>query len=182
MAIVFSSRAIVDEFKTRNVVFESTASVAKNGDLILRSVVEFADNGCIKRQAIISTDSLHTFSIATEIGKYQADILEIIDGLENFREWLKGDKSVTFSQFVDQESPLFFHGKMTKDKISFSAFGPTLHSLELQCKNTRSLETTPFGERISAIAEHYRKHLKELDAMPINEIINSRLVLQGEVA
>lgn len=175
MAQLFATRVIVDEFKTRNVVFESNASIARNGDLIIRSVLEFGDNGSIKRQAIISTDSQHTFSVATHIGEYQSSVLEIIDALECFTHWLKGDKKETFSMFLDQDYPLYFHGKMVNDKISFSAFGPNLNNLELKCNNTRSVEATPFGERIAALAESFRKHLKEVDGISIDQIIKAQL-------
>lgn len=175
MPQLFASRKIVDEFKTRNVVFESNASIARNGDLIIRSVVEFGDNGSIKRQAIINTDAQHTFSIATEIGKYQSDVLEIIDALECFTHWLKGDKAETFSMFLDQEFPLYFHGKMAKGKITFSAFGPSLNNLELRHNNTQNIEAGPFGDRIAALAEAYRKHLKEVDSLRIEEIIKAHL-------
>lgn len=175
MPQLFASRKIVDEFKTRNVVFESNASIARNGDLIIRSVVEFGDNGSIKRQAIINTDAQHTFSIATEIGKYQSDVLEIIDALECFTHWLKGDKAETFSMFLDQEFPLYFHGKMAKGKITFSAFGPSLNNLELRHNNTQNIEAGPFGDRIAALAEAYRMHLKQVDGLRIEEIIKAHL-------
>lgn len=175
MPQLFTSREIVDEFKTRNVVFESNASIARNGDLIIRSVLEFGDNGSIKRQAIINTDAQHSFSIATHVGEYQSSILEIIDALECFTHWLKGDKAETFSMFLDQEYPLYFHGKMVKDKVSFSAFGPNLNNLELKCNNTRHIEATPFGDRIAALAEAYRKHLKEVDSLKIDQVIKGQL-------
>lgn len=178
MGILFSSRVIVDAFKTRNVVFESSASVAGNGDLILRSSLEFGDNGVIKRQAIIKTDSLHTFSINTQIGKYHADILEIIDALESTREWMRGKQGDTFSQFLDQDTPLFFYAKATKGKVVFSVFGPTLRNLELYCEQTRKLETTPFVERITVMADLYRSHLKELDGIALNEVIQHHLKVE----
>lgn len=175
MPVLFGDRKIVDEFKTRNVVFESNAHIARNGDLIIRAVVEFGNNGSIKRQAIINTDAQHTFSVATSIGEYQSSVLEIIDALECFSDWLKGDKAETFSMFLDQEHPLYFHGRMVKDKISFSAFGPNLNNLELKCNNTRSVETTPFSERIAALAQAFRDHLKDVDSISIDQIIKGQL-------
>lgn len=182
MAILFSSREFIDEFKTRNVVFESCGSIARNGDLIFRTVVEFGDNGSIKRQSIINIGMMNTFNIATQVGEYQASILEIIDSLECFLVWLKGNKSETFSMFLDQAAPLYLHGKVVKDKVTFSAFGPDLINLELKCSNARKLEVTPFGERIAAIAEHYRSHLKQIDGINLNTVIQNALANMEKVA
>lgn len=182
MPQLFASRSIVDEFKTRNVVFESNSSIARNGDLIIRSVLEFGDNGSIKRQAIINTEAQNSFHIATKVGEYQSSILEIIDALECFTDWLKGNKAETFSMFLDQEFPLYFHGRMVNDKVSFSAFGPNLNNLELKCNNTRHIEATPFGDRIAALAEAYRKHLKEVDSLKLDAIIKGQLNNKSEKA
>lgn len=175
MSIIFSERQIVAAFKTRNVVFESSAVVARNGDLIIKSILEFGKEGCIRRQAIIKTDSLHTFSVAKQIGQYQADVMEIIDALELTREWLRGDKQSTFSQFVDQESPLYFHGRMDNKDVVISIFGHTLSGLELKSKNTPRLESTPFGNRIEALADLFRVHLRAVDKISINDVINGQL-------
>jgi len=175
MAIIFSSRELVDSFKTRNVVFESSAVIARNGDLILRSILEFGAEGCIRRQTFIKTDSLHTFSISTHMGEYQAHILEIIDALELAREWLRGNKQQTFSQFVDQESPLYFHGRMDGNDIVFSMFGPTLNGLALKCKNNTRLESLPFSDRLETLADLYRNHLKAVDGISIKDVINGQL-------
>lgn len=175
MSIIFSDRQIVDAFKTRNVVFESSAVVARNGDLIIRATLEFGKEGCIRRQAIIKTDSLHTFSIATAMGKYQSDVMEIIDALELTREWLRGSKQTTFSQFVDQESPLYFHGRMDNNDVVVSVFGPTLSGLELKCKNNARLESTPFGQRLETLADLFRTHLRAVDGISVADIINGQL-------
>ena len=175
MSVIFSDRQIVDAFKSRNVIFESSAVIARNGDLILRATLEFGTEGCIRRQAIIKTDSLHTFSISTHIGEYQAEVLEIIDALELAREWLCGDKQHTFSQFVDQESPLYFHGRMNGNEVVFSVFGPTLKGLALKCKNNPRLESIPFGDRLETLANLYREHLKAVDKISINDVINGQL-------
>lgn len=180
--ILFSTREIVDAFRARNVVFESSASISKNGDLILRSVVEFGENGSMKRQAIIPTNELHSFSVATAIGKYQAEVLDVIGAFENFREWLKGDKRDTFSEFLDYDSPLFFHGKLSNNKVVFSAFGPTLYNLELTNSVTQRMDVTPFGERFAALADKYRHHLNAIDGLGIAELIKNQLHLQGKVA
>lgn len=176
MSKIFSSRDLIDAFKTRNLVFESSAVIARNGDLILRASLEFGTEGHIRRQACIKTDSLHTFSIATEIGKYQSQVLEIIDAFELVRDWLRGDKQHTFSHFVDQESPLYFHCRMdSTGTVVFSIFGPTLNRLELKCKNNVRLEATPFGERLETLADQFRAHLHAIDKISINDVIKGQM-------
>lgn len=171
MTQLFSDRKFVDTFSTRNVVFESYAGFDKAGDLVLRTCMEFAHNGRIKRTKVIKTTDMSVHAIHTAVGEYQAEVLDIINVLEDYVSWVRSGKVEVFSEFIGtDESPLYFHGHCTKGYPSLFIFGQELHSLELYGKGTLKSqgEKVPYIERIESLAECYREHLKALDAIPAN--------------
>lgn len=169
MTQLINNRTFVETFSTRNVVFESYAGFDKAGDLVLRTNMEFAHNGRIKRVKIIKTEGKSVHNIYTEVGEYQAEVLDIINVLEDYCSWVNSGQVEVFSEFIGtDDNPLYFHGHRSKGYPSLFIFGQELHSLELYGKGTLKTqgESHPYVERIESLAECYREHLKALDAIP----------------
>lgn len=177
MPSIFAKRDFVESFQTRNVVFESSATIARNNDLIVRTVLEFgSNNGHIRKQVVINASAFNGFGLATQLGIYQAEILDVIDAFECFSDWLRGPKTETFSMFLDHKAPLYFYGKVVEGEVIFSIFGPNLINLQLKNENGKKIDTSPFRERINAMAQCYRDHLKELDELPMDQMIKQVLI------
>lgn len=182
MSKIFTSRNFVEAFSTRNVVFEQSASFDKCGTFIVRSSMEFANNGRINRASIIQTKGLSVHNIHTQLGKYQGEILEIIDILECYRDWLKTSGKTIFSRVLCCESPLYFHGQVTKGTPSLAIYGKGLVDLELFGKTDRHGESASFSMRIKELIECYRTHLMQLDNIPAATFHNAYLIHNTHLA
>lgn len=176
MTQLINTRKFVTAFSTRNVVFESFCSYDKAGSLVLRTCMEFANNGRIKRSKVINVEGMSVHNIHTAIGVYQADVLDLIDTLESYCSWVRSNKEEVFSEFIgNDDTPLYFHGHRAKGFPSLSIFGQDLLNLELVGRGTPSAqgEHLHYLERIEALAECYRDHLKELDKLPASSFEGS---------
>lgn len=168
---LINTREFVEAFTFRNVVFESYAGFDKAGKLVLRTIMEFGEHGRIKRTRTIDCSGKSIHNIHTEMGEYQMDVMEIINVLEDYVSWVKSGNTEVFSEFIgSDELPLYFHGHRAKSYPSLCIFGQDLKNLELQGKSDPSKPdgVVPYVERINALADCYRKHLKELDSIPAN--------------
>lgn len=163
MSKLFAKRNIVDTWVGRNIVSESAASLARNDDLILRVGLEFGANGKLLRKAIIPTSDLGIFEIFTRVGDFTKEIFDIIDILEEFLVWEKGDKKEMFSRVLCAESPLYFHGQVTSNDIVLKIFGTGLHDLELKGSVRRVVEEHSFAYRVESLVNCFREFLNDLD-------------------
>lgn len=173
MSTIIADRFLLPEFTGRNVVFRSGVTVNLTGGINFRATLDFGKHGSID----ISHNAVGVLTAPMEISKVQTkhveDVLNLIDGLENYLRWVNKPTTVNFSQFCDSEDPLYVYGsfkRLTDNKGKqfpiLEIFGRKLTGLDLRGSNIEVF--------VYAIIKCFRDHLIAVDGITMQQLLDVR--------
>jgi len=170
MSTIIADRFLLPEFVGRNVVFRSGVTVNLSGGINFRATLDFGKQGSID----ISHNAVGLLTEPMEISKVQTkhveDVLNLIDGLENYLRWVNKPTSVNFSQFCDSEDPLYVYGSLKKHVSKtfpvLEIFGRKLTGLDLRGANIEVF--------VYAMIKCFRNHLIAVDGITIKQLMDVR--------
>lgn len=173
MSTILADRFLLPEFTGRNVVFRSGVTVNLSGGINFRATLDFGKQGSIdishNAQGVL-TNPLEIVKVQT---KHVEDVLNLIDGLENYLRWVNKPTSVNFSQFCDSEDPLYVYGSrkhltgpQNKSFPILEIFGRKLTGLDLRGSNIEVF--------VYAMIKCFRDHLIGVDGITVAQLIATR--------
>ena len=171
MPHIFNSRRLAESYQKLGVVIHSEAFRNKLNQIRFQLKFQFGRHGIWSNELELRPTGTNLVEISKAFSKYQEDLLEQIDALEETERWAKyAQDGNNFQRVICQEKPMFFYGQRRGDRVSVHIFGEGLNDLVILWDPSARWASMngrdAVQEKLCELREAIREHLTALDKVP----------------
>lgn len=129
---MFQSKSLATTFSGRSVILENYGVLNKHNDVIFNLAFDFGLQGAFRCIKVIKTEGRKIQDVSADIMAYQDEMLDIVNVLEDYKEWVENGAEGRFIKVVFATKPFMFCGFKNNKVIKLEIYGHGLYDLCIQ--------------------------------------------------